>query len=363
MRAGEEMLSFKRGKVEEVLAKRPGCTEILVQIEGDRSKAINYDQLTGNISPGDIVVVNTTAVELNLGTGGYHFVINNLSRENMPLEGQGHIMKLRYTPMQMKVLSVEEEASPFRKKLEVADSLKQTPVVAALLHSMLAPVALAIKAQASKKIRVVYMMTDGAALPLALSRIVPELLERGLIHGTVTVGNAFGGQIEAVNIYSGLLAAKSVLEADIIIAAMGPGIVGTGTKWGFSGVEQGFVLNAAAVLEGIPLAVPRISFADPRSRHYGISHHTLTVLQKVALAPTVVPMARLPENQMQVVLEQWKKARLQRHCLKVVEAEKQFEELVVSGLNLATMGRSPEKDKAFFLTSVAAGIVAAELAS
>ena len=38
-------------------------------------------QLTGRVDVGDAVVVNTTAVELGLGTGGWHVVHWNLARD------------------------------------------------------------------------------------------------------------------------------------------------------------------------------------------------------------------------------------------------------------------------------------------
>ena len=48
--------------------------------------------------------------------------------------------------------------------------------------------------------------------------------------------------------HSALLAAKHVAGVDVAIVAQGPGNLGTGTRWGFSGVQAGEVLNAAAVL-------------------------------------------------------------------------------------------------------------------
>ena len=54
----------------------------------------------------------------------------------------------------------------------------------------------------------------------------------------------------------------------------GPGIVGTATRLGFSGIEVGPVLDAAAGLGGAPIACLRVSFADPRARHRGVSHHS-----------------------------------------------------------------------------------------
>ena len=46
--------------------------------------------------------------------------------------------------------------------------------------------------------------------------------------------------------HSGLLAARHVLGADVAVVAQGPGNLGTGTPWGFSGVAVGEAVNAVA---------------------------------------------------------------------------------------------------------------------
>src|SRR5262249_46401194 len=143
--------------------------------------------------------------------------------------------------------------------------------------------------------RLVYVMTDSAALPIAFSRLAPALREKGLLDATVTCGQAFGGDYEAVNLYSGLAVAQAVAKADMIVVCQGPGHTGTGTPLGFSGIDQGIALNAAVALDGTPIAVARLSFADPRPRHVGISHHTRTVLQRIALGSVLVPIPRLPD--------------------------------------------------------------------
>ncbi|NLB88354.1 MAG: DUF3866 family protein, partial [Syntrophomonadaceae bacterium] len=269
------MIDIKRGVVIKELFSRSGIAGYLVKIEDKEEKCIAYPDLTGEVKVGDEVIVNTTAVKLNLGSGGYHYILANLNVASKDLSPEGHIMKLRYTPMQLKVLSVEEQDSPYHEDLVAADSIEGIPVLVGTLHSMLAPLCLQL---GQWGLKVAYVMTDGAALPMAFSNTVAELKNKNLLHGTVTIGHAFGGDLEAVNIYSGLLAAKKVFNPDVIIVAMGPGIVGTGTKWGFTGVEQGEILNAVDTLQGVPICVPRISFADSRDRHKGVSHHTLTVL-------------------------------------------------------------------------------------
>src|SRR5262244_1035821 len=97
--------------------------------------------------------------------------------------------------------------------------------------------------------RAAYVMLDGGALPAWFSRTVAGLRDVSWLAGTVTVGQAFGGDLEAVTLHSGLLAARHVLGADLIVVAQGPGNLGTGTRWGFSGVAAGEAVNAAATLD------------------------------------------------------------------------------------------------------------------
>ena len=119
-------------------------------------------------------------------------------------------------------------------------------------------------------------MSDGAGLPLALSDLVAELQAKELLAATITYGHAFGGDYEAVSVFSALAVARHVAHADAAVVAMGPGIVGTNTRLGFSGMEVGTILDAAHALDGVAIACLRISFADERPRHYGLSHHSAT---------------------------------------------------------------------------------------
>jgi hypothetical protein len=153
-------------------------------------------------------------------------------------------------------------------------------VVTADLHSALPAVLAGVRASRPAA-RVAYVMTDGGALPAWFSRTLSDL--RPLLAGTVTVGQAFGGDLEATNLHSGLLAAAVGLWADVAVVAQGPGNLGTGTAWGFSGVATGEAVNAAAVL-GAACRVASHLAADPRPRHRGVSHHSLTAYGRVALA-------------------------------------------------------------------------------
>lgn len=346
------MIQIRNGIIQQHLFQREGIEAFSVLIEGREEKCISYPDLIGNLQTGDEVLLNTTAVSLSLGTGGYHYAMANLSRHRKDFQPGGHIMKMRYTPMQVKVLSVEEEDSPYREEMLKADSLEGIPVLVGTLHSMLAPICWYLS---QKGFRVAYVMTDGAALPAAFSNTIHDLTQRNMLAGTVTVGHAFGGDLEAVNVYSGLLAARKVLHADVIICTMGPGIVGTGTKWGFTGIEQGEILNAAEALQGVPVAIPRISFADPRDRHRGISHHTLTVLTRICRVRAVLPLPEIESEKMNRILDQLRSEDLfsRYHCC-LERVDDLLPLIGDSGLKFSTMGRGLDEDREFFLTLGAA---------
>src|SRR6266702_7936948 len=300
-RNDRDMIRVRNGTVTAVLARRPGATEVAVAVEpsGAEARALGYDDLIGPLAAGDRVVLNTTAVALGLGTGGLHLVMARIDGDGElggDAEGPGHLMKARYTPAQVRVLAVEEEASPHRAAVESVTDLGGLPVVCAELHSMVPVVAAAARA-AAPGLRVAYVMTDGAALPLAFSRLAGELRSSGLVEGIVTAGQAFGGDLEAITVHSGLVAAREVLGADVVVVAQGPGGMGTGTALGFSGTQVAEAVNAAGALGGRPVACLRMSTADGRERHRGVSHHSLTALGRLALAraSVAVPVLDDPE--------------------------------------------------------------------
>ena len=165
------------------------------------------------------------------------------------------------------------------------------PVVTADLHSALPAILAGVHADRPDA-RVAYVMTDGGALPAWFSRTLDGL--RDHLAGTVTTGQAFGGDLEASTVHTGLLAARHVLRADVTVVAQGPGNLGTGTPWGFSGVALGEAVNAIGTLGGRPVGSLRISDGDGRARHRGVSHHSLTAYGKVALLAAGPAGARRP---------------------------------------------------------------------
>ncbi len=328
--------------------------------DGTDGIAIAYPALAGVCFVGDRVLLNTTAVDLALGTGGAHFVVARAG-EGVAFDdvSAGHVMKLRYTPMQRNVLAVEEADSPHAAIMAEAVSLGGAPVVCCGLHSQILPVAAAIRA-ADPTLRIVYVMTDGASLPLALSDLVAAMTRAGLLNETVTAGQAFGGGLEAVSLHSALLAARHVARADVIVVALGPGITGTATAFGHGGVAQGEAINAVAALGGRPVAPLRLSFADTRDRHRGVSHHSLVALGTVALAGATVPVPSLPAGDAGVLEAALERAGVwDRHTRQDVASGPLPD---TCGIAMRSMGRTPETDPAFFNAAAAAGTVAAGLA-
>lgn len=322
--------------------------------------ALAYPRLTGRCAAGERVLLNVTAVELGLGTGGVHFVAARAEggSEHDAASG-GHVMKLRYTPLQVDVVSVEAPESPQHELLRDASDVGGMPVVCCGLHSQFALVAAAVK-HADPALRVAYCMTDEAALPAAFSDLMRAASGHGLIDTVVTCGQAFGGDHEAVNLHSGLLAARHVARADVAVVAIGPGVVGTGTAFGHGGIAQGEALNAAAAVGGRPIGVVRASFADARPRHRGVSHHTVCALTRIALVPAVVPVVEgLGEISDAIDSELARSGVWGRH--ERVPLSGPLAAPAMRGVKVTTMGRSTEDDPAFFQLAYAAGDIASAM--
>lgn len=301
------MMIWRRGKVISLGAIWSESVELKVEIKTDANdrcantddgkivKALAYLPIVGMPAVGDIVILSASAVKRGLGTGGYLFVVANAT--SLPADSPaqpGHLVKARYTPSQFMVQGVEEQESSYHAKLAQADTIDEMPVICADLHSSLPAIVLGLKAE-NPACRIAYIMTDGAALPAWFSQLAAKMKNDGMILGTISCGQAFGGELEAVNVYTALLAAKNVWNADVAVVAQGPGNLGTGTKWGFSGTQIGEALNAAGILGGRPVAVLRLSNADLRSRHYGISHHSIRILQDLVTTQCTVPVPSLAE--------------------------------------------------------------------
>ena len=336
-----------------------GVTELVVDTSDGEVSALGYDALVGTAAVGDRVLLNVTALELGLGTGGYAMVVAIPDR--LPDDGDdtGHIVKARYTPLQATVLAADEQDSPHHAVLRDADSIDGMPVVVADLHSAVTPIVAGLRS-ARADVRVVYVMSDGGALPVWFSRTVPALRAAGWLHATVTVGQAFGGDVEAVTLHTGLLAARHVLDADVAIVTQGPGNLGTGTRWGFSGVASGEAVNAVNALGGRAVAALRVSEVDDRPRHRGVSHHSLTALGRVALTPADIAVPAV-DSEFGALVRAACRPLSARHRLVDVAVDGLLDALRDTPAPLSSMGRDLQQDPMYFLAAAAAGKHAATL--
>jgi Protein of unknown function (DUF3866) len=357
------MAAFREGRVMTVIERSDRIVRAEIEIGMDHVEAVGFPPMLGPLEPGDRVIANTTGVDLQLGTGGVAFLLWNLDGPGSLEPGSGHIMKMRYTPWQTEVLAVEAAESIHHDDLVAVSSIDGMPVVACGLHSQIAGVAAGVKERRPGAV-VGYVMTDGGALPLAWSRLVRSLQQEGLIDFTCTVGHAFGGDLEAVNVFSGLAAARVVGGADVTIVAMGPGLAGTSTTLGFSGIEQGQVLDAVTALHGHPVACLRVSFADTRPRHRGISHHTITALTIAAHARATVAVPELPPELSDTVWDQLRSHGItERHETVSAEGRPGMRLLEAKHVDVVSMGKPMAEAPEGVLAAAAAGAVAAEAIS
>jgi hypothetical protein len=353
-----KLMNASSAEVIEVVSDFPDMQELSVRLSGSPSvaRAICYPGITGNARPGDKVIVNTTAVDLGLGSGGRHFVIWVSGRDCLSTPLPGHIMKMRYAPMQLATGSYEENPT-YREAIEGFSGLSGMPVVICELHSMVAPVVAGFSG------KIAYIMTDGAALPYAFSKTARRLKDEGLLHVSITAGHAFGGDLEAVNIHSALVAACAVCGCDGAVVAMGPGIVGTATRYGFSGIEQAYIADAVNRMGGCAIIVPRLSRCDRRERHRVVSHHTITVLSDVCCTPvTCVLASDMDVHFLREATDRLSEALLAGgHRIAHAQGGKAIQGLRECGIELSTMSRGFDEEPEFFLTSAAAGVYARSL--
>ena len=307
-------LSLRRGRVSAITERH----DELVRLEVDGVACVAYPSVTGPVELDDEVLVNIQARELELGSGGFDVLYANLTRGlELPGEDGAHVMVLPYTPLQHARLYVEESG-------ELEADLGGLPVVCCSVHSQVAPVCAALGG-----LRVAYVQLAGGALPVSLSDTVRALRELGFVAGTAAVAPCFDGDVQCVSAASALGWTRQ--EHDVAVCSIGPGIVGTGTRFGHGGLAAADAANAALALGGVPVIALRASAADERPRHRGVSHHTDAVLSLVG-GDAVVPQDG----------EGWREA-----C---------------EGLPLSHMGRGPDDDPEFFAAAYAAGVAAQRLA-
>ena len=329
------MLKLRRGVV-------VGEDPLTVEIDGEARPAWADHELVGEVREGDEVVVNTEALDLGLGSGGFDVVHVNLTRG---LEGGGvagaHVMKLNYTSLQHPVEPVEAADEDLESSVS-----SEMPVLVIPLHGHLAPAAWAA-AQIGPELKVGYVQTAGGALPGSMSRDVATLRERGLLCSHITAAPTYGGEREALSVAGGLDAGTG-FGWDAAIAGPGPGIVGSESRYGHGGMAALDTAHAALALGLQTLLSPRFSSADQRPRHRGLSHHTQTVLE-LLLVGVDVPVPSTPKefrNALRPFLGGL-------HHTSIHPAD--LDGYAGSGLPARVMGRGLDDDPLFFAAALAAG--------
>ncbi len=343
-------LKLRRGVV---VSEEP----LAVEVDGERRAAWADTALLGEMREGDEVVVNVEALDLGLGSGGFDVVHVNLTRglEGGGPQGDEHVIKLNYTPLQHPVDPIE---LPVRFMRDIAgkgapeQSGAEIPVLVMPLHGHLAPAAWAA-AQVSPGIEVGYVQTGGGALPGSFSRDVGELRRRGLLCGHITAAPAYGGEHEAISTAGALDAAARKLGWDAAIAGPGPGIIGSDTAFGHGGIAALDTAHASLALGFPTLLSPRLSSADPRERHRPVSHHTLTVME-LLLGGVGVPVPAGEQTPIAAIAT----AAGKSHHLR--EAPADLAGYKASGLPARTMGRTIDEDPLFFAAALASGRALAE---
>ncbi len=326
------MLKLRRGIV-------TSGDPLLVRVGDEERHAWADEALVGEMHEGDEVIVNTEALDLGLGSGGFDVVHANLTRGlQADGAGPGAVMKLNYTSLQHSVEPVE---------IHEGEAGRRIPVLVLSLHGQLAPAAWAAGRRADG-LRVGYVQTAGGALPGGLSRDVAELRRTGLLCGHLTAGSAYGAELEAVTTIGALRAAAGSLGWDAAIAGPGPGIVGSATALGHGGMAALDTAHASLSLGLETLLAPRMSSGDERERHRGLSHHTETLLGLLLEGVRVPAPSSAGE-----VLDQLREACGDRHQIWIREAA--VEEYGSTQRPAKHMGRGIAEDPLFFAAGLAAG--------
>ena len=366
------MLRWERGTVSAVTSSWPGVDRLEIDLDDGEGtlSAIAYEELTGRPRAGEQVLLNTNAVRRELGTGGDAMVVARTEVLPEAAEVRGHMVKARYTPMQTMVDALDDPDSEHYETVRSATGIDGMPVVVADLHSSLPAIVAGIRAR-RRSARIAYVHTDAAALPAVYSKSAARLREANLLTAVISAGQSFGGDLEAVTVHSALLGARHVVGADVAIVIQGPGNLGTGTGWGFSGIQTAESLHAASVLGGVPIATLRISEADERERHRGLSHHSSTAYGRALLAPVHLPVLPRTDSrynsfhesvrkQVKSTILKPAKKRGVLHHLTEVDAKGLRDALEEMPVRMTTMGRTLAEDYASFQYAALAGRCAAE---
>ena len=281
----------------------------------------------------------------------------------------GHIVKARYTPQQQMFLAVDEQDSPHHavmtSGLAAAGDLLGMPVVVADLHSALPAILAGIRVDRPGA-RVVYLMTDGGALPIAFSRNVADP-DRARLAGRHRDGRP-GLRRRPRGRHPALRPARRQAR---------PGRRHRGRHPGTRQRRHGHPLGLhrasrrarpstrSAPSGGRGVAALRVSDADPRERHRGISHHSTTAYGRICLVAADLPLPTTGDEFGALVRRAGPRAGA--HAPRAPSRSRDVDPdgldaaLRAVPVTLSTMGRGLDEDHAAFLYSAAAGRYAARL--
>jgi hypothetical protein len=113
------------------------------------------------------------------------------------------------------------------------------------------------------------------------------------------------------------------------------------------------------VLGGEAIGALRISDADPRPRHRGVSHHSLTAFGRVALGGVSLVAPRGLTSELGGQVDEDLAGQPDRNPVVWVDTDGLDDALVLSPVPLRTMGRGYPEERAYFLAAAAAGRYAA----
>ena len=299
-------------------------------------------QLIGPVALGDRVVVNTTAVELGLGTGGWHVVHWNLAAGSGREAGPGHVMKSRYTRCRPTSARSEEHWA------ELADvtSIDGMPVVAAALHSQLPAVAVAFKRRPARRAA---RVRDDRRRGVAARALRPRVraaaasVARRDDHVRACVRRRLRSGVGLQRARGRALRSRTPTRRSWrwgrASSAPRPGSASAASR-------SGRCSTPSAGLGGTPIVALRVSFADPRERHRGVSHHSLTTLTIATRSRVTIALPCVggdEEAQLRADLADARTRRAPRHRRR--RAGRRRSALLEShGLHVVSMGRPAADD-------------------
>ena len=155
-----------------------------------------------------------------------------------------------------------------------------------------------------------------------------------------------GRQMSSASRSASALLWAAAEDYDRGLCAIGPGIVGTGSKFGHGGLAAAEAANATVALDGAPILAVRASERDvprPSPRCFpprAISARPVPRRNNHPLAGRAYEAPPWLDRRVEVDVSGWEEA-----C---------------DGLPLAHMGRGPRQDPLFFAAAFAAGLVAAD---